>query len=86
MKGMQASADERRAVAKRENANDAGDRLPPPPAAEYVSHVVERGETLIGLARRYGTSADVLRQLNQLTSDDIKRGQKLRVPRVDSLP
>jgi hypothetical protein len=52
-----------------------------PRAAEYVPYVVQRGETLIGLARRFRTSPDVLRQLNQLRSDDIRAGQRLRVPR-----
>jgi N-acetylmuramoyl-L-alanine amidase len=51
-------------------------------AEEYVPHVVRRGETLTGLARRYRTSPDVLRQLNRLTQDDIKVGQRLRVPKV----
>ena len=57
-----------------------------PRAVEYVPHVVQRGETLIGLARRFRTSPDVLRQLNQLRSDDIKAGQRLRVPRDPSAP
>ena len=57
------------------------DRPAAPRAAEYVPYVVQRGETLTGLARRFRTSPDVLRQLNQLRSDDIKVGQRLRVPR-----
>jgi len=48
-----------------------------------VPYIVRRGETLTGLARRFRTSPDVLRQLNQLTTDDIKAGQRLRVPKVD---
>jgi nucleoid-associated protein YgaU len=57
-------------------------RAPLPRAEEYTSHLVRRGETLTGLARRYRTSPDVLRQLNRLTDDNIKVGQRLRVPRV----
>jgi LysM repeat protein len=51
-------------------------------------YIVRRGETLTALARRFRTSPDVLRQLNQLPTDDITVGQRLRVPtvRVDSLP
>ena len=80
------SANARREVTQRDQAFDASNRAPPPPAAEYVSHIVRRGETLTGLARRYRTSPEVLRQLNQLTSDAIRSGQRLRVPRVpDSL-
>lgn len=58
-----------------------------PQADVYVPYVVKRGETLTGLARRFRTSADVLRQLNQLRSDDIRSGQRLRVPALpDSVP
>lgn len=79
-----------RGAATRER--DAGDRTASPAprrADEYVSHVVRPGETLTGLARRYRTSPDVLRQLNRLEQDGIKVGQRLRVPKVagaDSLP
>ncbi len=38
---------------------------------------------LTGLARRFRTSPDVLQQLNQLTTDTINVGQRLRVPKVD---
>ncbi len=56
------------------------------PAARYTTYVVQRGETLTALARRFRTSPDVLRQLNQLPRDDIRTGQRLRVPSVaDSL-
>ncbi|MEP6832920.1 MAG: LysM peptidoglycan-binding domain-containing protein [Gemmatimonas sp.] len=62
-------------------------RAPAPEAEVYVPYVVKRGETLTGLARRLHTTADVLRQLNQLRDDNIKTGQRIRVPRgtmVDS--
>lgn len=63
-------------------------RAPAPEAEVYVPYVVKRGETLTGLARRLHTTPDVLRQLNQLRDDNIKSGQRIRVPRgtvVDSL-
>ena len=56
-----------------------------PAAAVYVPYIVRRGETLTQLARRFETTPDVLRQLNQLQSDAIRAGQRLRVPAVDSL-
>ncbi|MGV3707532.1 MAG: LysM peptidoglycan-binding domain-containing protein [Gemmatimonas sp.] len=62
-------------------------RAPAPPAEVYVPYIVRRGETLIGLARRLQTTPDVLRQLNHLRDDNIKAGQRIRVPRpapVDS--
>lgn len=42
-------------------------------------HVVERGDTLYGLARRYGTTLDALVDLNDLRSTDIRIGQRIRV-------
>lgn len=80
----QASAAARRSVTRDEEALSATTRAPAPPAALYVRYVVQRGETLTGLARRFRTSPDVLRQLNQLSTDDIKVGQRLRVPKVDA--
>lgn len=62
-------------------------RAPAPEVEVYVPYVVKRGETLTGLARRMHTTPDVLRQLNQLRDDNIKSGQRIRVPRgtvVDS--
>lgn len=80
------SQNARRAVTKQDADFAASSRMPAPRAAEYVSYVVQRGETLTGLARRFGTTPDVLRQLNQLKSDEIKSGQRLRVPRVEPRP
>jgi hypothetical protein len=83
-----ASAAARRTVTREQLQLDDATRAPAPRAEQYVPYIVRRGETLTGLARRFRTSPDVLRQLNQLTSDDIRAGQRLRVPKVesDSLP
>jgi hypothetical protein len=78
----QESAEARRAVTRAMERLTTAEGAPIPRATEYVTHVVQRGETLTGLARRYNTSPDVLRQLNQLRSDDIRSGQRLRVPRA----
>ncbi len=77
-----ASAQARRSATREIERLDEVMRAPAPVAAVYVPYVVQRGETLTGLARRFRTSPDVLRQLNQLTTDDIKVGQRLRVPQV----
>lgn len=78
-----ASAAARRLATQAVQQLDAVTRAPPPRADEYVSHIVRRGESLTGIAARFRTSPDVLRQLNQLTADDITVGQRLRVPRGD---
>ncbi len=63
-------------------ASEATTRPAAPPAAVYRTYIVQRGENLTGLARRFRTSPDVLRQLNQLPDDEIRSGQRLRVPAV----
>ncbi len=54
------------------------------PSAERAAgktHVVRRGETLRGLARRYGVSIQALRQANGLTErETLKTGIALRIP------
>ncbi len=48
-----------------------------PPGAQY--HVVQRGETLFGVARKYNTTVTKLKELNRMSTDQINVGQKLRV-------
>ena len=43
-------------------------------------HRVQRGDTLFNISQRFGVTVQVLRELNHLTSDDVKLGQKLLVP------
>ena len=43
-------------------------------------HVVEQGETLYGLAKRYGVTIDDLIALNPGTDKGLKAGQKLNIP------
>ena len=44
--------------------------------------VVEKGDTLTNLARRHNVKVDDLKKANNLTSDTIKIGQSLTVPRT----
>lgn len=51
------------------------------PAARGATHVVKRGESLSGIARRYGTSITRLVRLNDLSNPNvIVAGRRLRVP------
>jgi LysM repeat protein len=46
-----------------------------------VEHVVQRGETLSSIARKYGTTWKAIADLNQLTNPSvIVAGQKLLIP------
>src|SRR5690606_14293136 len=44
------------------------------------THVVRQGDTLFSLARRYNTSVDALRKLNNLKGNKLAIGKRLRVP------
>jgi murein DD-endopeptidase MepM/ murein hydrolase activator NlpD len=49
----------------------------------YVQHQVVRGEALYGIARRYGTTVQDLRAVNNLAEDYVlKTGDWLRIPQA----
>lgn len=53
--------------------------VPQPP--EYLVHQVRRGENLILIARRYGTSVSTIQQVNGMGSRTrIRIGEELRIP------
>jgi peptidoglycan/xylan/chitin deacetylase (PgdA/CDA1 family) len=56
----------------------------PTPAAtlEVVTHVVQEGDTLFGIALEYGTTAEAIATANDLTSEIIYIGQELTIPLV----
>lgn len=50
---------------------------PQPSAAVY--HTVAQGDTLWNISKRYNTTVDAIKKLNQLTDNTIRLGMKLRV-------
>ena len=48
-------------------------------ASQPVVHLVRRGDTLSGIALRYGVTQKQVRQWNQLRSDRIFAGQRLEL-------
>lgn len=51
----------------------------PKPDPTGVFHTVAKGDTLYNLSKKYGTTPEKLRKLNDMTDNNIKIGQKLRV-------
>jgi len=49
-------------------------------AAEERIHLVRRGDTLSGIAARYGVSVAALRARNKLAGADLRAGQRLVIP------
>jgi membrane-bound lytic murein transglycosylase D len=47
------------------------------------SHTVKNGDTLFGVAKKFGTDVRALRALNNMRSDHLKVGSKLRIPGTD---
>jgi LysM repeat protein len=41
---------------------------------------VAAGETLFGIARRYGVTVDAIREANDLEGDGLRTGQRLVIP------
>lgn len=61
--------------------------LPPEKRVTIRWHVVKRGETLSGIASRYGTSVGALQNTNGIRRPDrLQVGQRLRVPIGNAAP
>ncbi|MCA9942213.1 MAG: LysM peptidoglycan-binding domain-containing protein [Anaerolineales bacterium] len=52
----------------------------PTPTPETVIYVVQRGDTLYSIARRYGATVDAVKAANGLASNNISPGQQLIIP------
>jgi len=55
----------------------------PKPAAASAggtSHVVVKGDTLGGIARKYGVSQDAIKKANNMTKDTVVLGKTLQIP------
>lgn len=46
----------------------------------YRVITVKSGDTLSGLAKRYGTSVNAIKKANKMSGTTIRKGQKLRIP------
>lgn len=51
---------------------------------QEVSHIIQRGETLSAIARKYNVSVDQIKQWNNLKSDMIHEGDRLRIVKKET--
>lgn len=52
----------------------------PPAGGAAKVHTVIKGDTLWGLSRQYGVSADAIKAANNMTKDTVVLGSKLKIP------
>ncbi len=53
----------------------------PKPKPQAVYHTVRKGDTLYGLAKRYGTTVGKIQSANGISGSLIRLGQRLKIPR-----
>ena len=63
----------------------------PPEGLEEIDdniYIVKKGDTLYGIANKYGISVDELKAINNLTSNNLSVGQVLQIPEIieDDVP
>lgn len=49
-------------------------------AAASRTHTVVKGDTLWGLSKKYGVSADSIKAANNMTTDTVQLGKKMKIP------
>lgn len=54
--------------------------VPPDQRISWRNYSVESGDTLIGIARRFNTTPDVIRESNDIQGHTIREGQDLLIP------
>ncbi len=55
-----------------------------PPSDNNLTYTVQRGDTLYQIARRFNTTVDAIKSLNNLTSDTLQIGQILKIPTIEN--
>ena len=55
-------------------------KIPSQNEERYFDYVVSSGDTLYAIARRYNTSVDQIKSINNLTSNTLSVGQVLKIP------
>jgi len=55
-----------------------------PPANSEITHIIKPGESLHSIAKKYHLSTEQLREANELSSDKIRAGETLVIPKQQS--
>ena len=55
-----------------------------PPANSEITHIIKPGESLYSIAKKYHLSTEQLREANELSSDKIRAGETLVIPKQQS--
>lgn len=45
-----------------------------------IRHIIQKGDTLYALAKRFNTTVDAIKELNKLDSNDLAIGQEIMIP------
>ena len=56
------------------------DKPLPPPEPEYTVYIVQRGDYLAKISKKYNVTINSIKRLNNLKDDNIRIGQKLKLP------
>jgi LysM repeat protein len=48
-----------------------------PPSAQKITHIVQKGETLYSIARKYGVPIEKIKKSNNLENNTLNVGQEL---------
>lgn len=59
-------------------------KIPVDSSLDYDNYTVQSGDTLYAIARRYNTTIDEIKRINNLTSNTITVGQILKIPAYES--
>ncbi len=52
----------------------------PPPEPEYTVYIVQRGDYLSKISKKFNIRVDAIRKLNGMKNDNVRIGQKLKLP------
>lgn len=60
----------------------AGDKYLPPSSSETGLYIVKKGDTLYSISRQYNTTVDAIKNLNNLSTNELSIGQSLKIPGI----